>query len=177
MSLQQIAWQKVYAFYLSNEKISYSDCASKFNISIDSVKKKGAEENWTNKKLQVLQSARQIIESKSAELLAKRNEEHIRQARLLQGTALEAIATKGLRPESFDVARKALEVGQKLERVALNMDRKEVSTVAVQNNFNSFHTQRPERIPFEIQWGDGEALGTFAYVNGSIENIETNDTP
>ncbi len=172
MSLQQISWQKVYSFYLSNEKISYADCATKFNISIDSVKKKGAEGHWINKKLHVLQAAQKIIESKSAEVIAKRNEEHIKQARLLQGTALEAIAERGLRPDTFEMARRALETGQKLERTALNMDR---PTLAVQNNFNSFNTPRPQGQPFTIEEGDGTPLGTFVYVNGSMARINEAD--
>lgn len=167
MSLQYIDWQAVYSYYISNEKINYPDCATKFNISIDSVKKKGAEENWTRKKQQVLKAALNLIEQRTTVEIAKRNEEHIKQARLLQGTALEAIAEKGLRPETFEMARRALETGQKLERAALGMDRTTTPSVEIANSKG--HVMR-------ITWGDNTPIGDFVQSGNNIELVKSYDS-
>lgn len=172
--MAHINWDSVYTFFIVSESTTLADTAKHFNIHVDYVRQVASKQGWTTKKLQIQQTAQKLIENKVVEQIAKRNEEHIKQARLLQGTALEAIAEKGLRPESFDIARKALETGQKLERAAMNMDRRETPSVAVQNNFNSFNAQHKEGQPFQIQWGDGEDLGTFVHINGHLERIETN---
>lgn len=165
--MARINWTRVYQYYLSGESVSYRDVANKFGISYDYVKEIGAKENWIAKKLQVQQYAHKLIENQSAATLAKRNEEHIKQARLLQGTALEAIAEKGLRPETYDVARKALEVGQKLERIALNMDRRDTHSVEITNNNGKL---------LRISWGNGEAIGDFTQTDGHLEAVKTYDT-
>ena len=151
MSLQYIDWQAVYAYYISSEKINYPDCASHFNISIDSVKKKGAEENWTNKKQQILQSALTLTEQRTVSEIAKRNEEHAKMGRALQGVALEALATSNFKPKSFDDIRKGLETGIKLERQALGTDNRTSSKVTIAT----------PNVRYHITYGDGAELDEY----------------
>ena len=151
MSLQYIDWQAVYAYYISNEKINYPDCASHFNISVDSVKKKGAEENWTNKKQQILKAALNLTEQRTVSEIANRNEEHAKMGRALQGVALEALATSNFKPKSFDDIRKGLETGIKLERQALGMDNRVYKKVFVDT----------PQIKYHVVWGDGAELDEY----------------
>jgi hypothetical protein len=166
MSLQYIDWQAVYSYYISNEKINYPDCASHFNISIDSVKKKGAEENWTSKKQQVLKAALNLTEQRTISEIAKRNEEHAKMGRALQGISLEALATNQFKPKSFEDIRRGLETGIKLERQSLGLDRKETPSVEIANNKGQM---------LRIMWGDSTPLGDFAQHNGHLELIKSYD--
>lgn len=151
MSLQYIDWQAVYSYYISNEKINYPDCASYFNISIDSVKKKGAEENWTSKKQQVLKAALSITEQRTISEIAKRNEEHAKMGRAIQGVALEALATSNFKPKSFDDIRKGLETGIKIERSALGMDHR---------IYAKAYLETPQ-VKYHVVWGDGAELDEY----------------
>jgi len=151
MSLQYIDWAAVYSFYISSEKINYPDCASRFNISIDSVKRKGSEENWTNKKQQVLKAALNLTEQRTISEIAKRNEEHAKMGRALQGVALEALATSNFKPKSFDDIRKGLETGIKLERQALGMDNRLRGQVFVDT----------PQVKYHVVWGDGAELSEY----------------
>lgn len=151
MSLQQIDWQAVYSYYISNEKISYSDCASRFNISIDSVKKKGAENDWTNKKQQIMQAALNLTEQRTISEIAKRNAEHAKIGRAIQGVSLEALATSNFKPKSFDDIRKGLETGIKIERTALGMDQKVNGKVYIET----------PQVKYHITYGDGAELWEY----------------
>lgn len=151
MSLQYIDWQAVYSYYISNEKINYPDCASHFNISIDSVKKKGAEENWTDKKQQVLKAALSLTEQRTISEIAKRNEEHAKMGRAIQGIALEALATGNFKPKSFDDIRKGLETGIKIERQALGIDNRIYKKVFIDT----------PQIKYHITYGDGAELTEY----------------
>ncbi len=151
MSLQQINWQEVYAFYLNSESISYADCASHFSISIDSVKKKGSVENWTGKKQQILQQALAITEQRTVNEIAKRNEEHAKIGRALQGVSLEALTKNEFKPKSFEDIRKGLDTGIKIERNALGMDNKVYGKVYVDTPTVKYH----------ITYGDGAELNEY----------------
>lgn len=174
--MAHINWLSVYNHFVSSESVTLADCATKFNIHVDYVRQVAAKQGWTAKKLQIKHAALQEVERKAVDLLAKRSEEHAQLGKALQLKAIQALATDNFNPKSFDDIRKGLETGIRIERQALDMDKREAPSVAIQNNFNSFHTQKPNGVPFEIQWGNGESLGTFAYNNGSIENLTTNDT-
>lgn len=151
MSLQQIDWQAVYTYYISNEKISYADCASHFNISIDSVKKKGSEKNWTSKKQEILKAALNLTEHRTINEIAERNTEHAKMGRAIQGVALEALATSEYKPKSFDDIRKGLETGIKIERTALGMD---------QRIYGKVYIDTPQ-IKYHVVWGDGSELNEY----------------
>lgn len=151
MALQHIDWQAVYAYYISNEKISYVDCAEKFNISINSIKKKGTEKDWVRKKQQILNAALNLIEMRTAEELTKRNAAHAEIGRKLQQKAQKALETGKFDPKTFDEIRKALETGVKLERQALGMDNKFYGKTYVETPQKRYH----------IVWGDGAELDEY----------------
>ncbi len=165
--MAHIDWLAVYNHFISNDSTTLVDCSKRFGVHIDYIRQKAAKESWTAKKLQVRQTALTLIEKRTANELAKRNEAHVKQARLLQATALESIAEKGLRPETFDVARKALEVGQKLERVALGMDKAITPSVEIANNRGQM---------MRITWGDNTPIGDFVQNNDHIELVKGYDS-
>lgn len=165
--MSHISWDSIYSYFVAKDTTTLVDCSRKFGVHIDYVRQKAAAEKWTAKKLQIRQNALALMEQQAANEIVKRNQEHIKQARLLQGTALEAIAEKGLRPETFDVARKALEVGQKLERVALNMDARNTPSVEISNHKGQV---------MRVTWGDGQPLGDFKQADGHWETIKTYDS-
>ncbi len=115
-------WTAIYAYFISSEKITLKDCADKFGSSYDSLRQKSSIDGWKYKKQKVYSSAIRMIETRTIEEIKKRNEEQIKQAQLLQNTGVDLIVTKGFRPNTFDEARKAIEVGQQLERIALGMN-------------------------------------------------------
>ncbi len=165
--MSHIDWLSIYNFFISSDSITLVDCAKKFGVHIDYIRQKAAKEGWTAKKLQVRQTALTLMEQQTANEIVKRNQEHIKQARLLQGTALEAIAEKGLRPETFDVARKALEVGQKLERAALGMDKPITPSVELANNKGQ---------TLRITWGDLTPIADMVQGENHLELVKSYDS-
>ena len=165
--MAHISWDSVYSYFIANDATTLVDCSKKFGIHIDYVRQIAAKQGWTTKKLQVRQTALALMEQRTANELAKRNEEHIKQARLLQGTALEAIAEKGLRPETFDVARKALEVGQKLERVALGMNKAITPSVEIANNQGQV---------MRVTWGDNTPIADLVQKENHFELVKSYDS-
>lgn len=165
--MAHISWDSIYSYFIAKDTTTLVDCSRKFGIHIDYVRQKAAAEKWTAKKLQVRQTALALMEERTANEIVKRNQEHIKQARLLQGTALEAIAEKGLRPETFDVARKALEVGQKLERVALGMDKAIAPSVEVSNS---------KRQKLRITWGDNTPIADLVQGDDHMELVKSYDS-
>jgi hypothetical protein len=174
--MAHIDWLSVYNYFISSDTITLADCANKFGVHVDYVRQVAAKQNWTTKKLQVRQTAIALMEQKTANEIAKRNEEHAKIGRAIQGVSLEALASGNFKPKSFEEIRKGLETGVKLERQALNLD-KQPSVAIQQNNFNNtnFHTVKPKNIPFEIQWGNGDPVGTFIYSDAGIERVKTSD--
>jgi hypothetical protein len=165
--MAHIDWLAIYNHFISSDTITLVECSKKFGINLDYVRQKSAKEGWVTKKLQVRQNSLALIEKRTANEIAKRNEAHIKQARLLQATALESIAEKGLRPETFDVARKALEVGQKLERTALGMDKVSTPNIELANSKGQL---------LRIFWGDNTPLGDFVQNNDHIELVKSYDS-
>lgn len=115
------SWIEIYGYFISFEKTSLRDCATEFAISYDSLRQKAASEKWYEKKKKLYLNALNEIEGRIAEEIKIRTEEQIKQAQLLQQKGLTAILELGVRPKTFEEARKAIEVGIELERVALGM--------------------------------------------------------
>lgn len=150
--MSHINWAKAYQFFISTSTLSYRDVAEKFNISHDYVKEVGAKEKWIEKRDQIQKAALNLMEERTVEEIAKRNIEHVKQSRLLEGSGLEAIADKGLRPHTFMEAVKAIEIGQQLERNALGMDQKVSPKVKFTN---------PEGRQIHVVWGNGSELSNY----------------
>lgn len=144
-----IDWNTIYAYYIGSEATTLKDCAKQFHMSHDVIRQHARLRNWTEKKRQALQLAFNLMEERTVEEIAKRNIEHVRQSKLLEGAGLEAIAEKGMRPRSFLEALKAIEVGQQLERTSLGMDQK----VSPRMNITNSQGQS-----MQVVWGDGTPL-------------------
>jgi len=165
--MAHIDWLSIYNHFISNDVVTLADCSRKFGVHVDYIRQIAAKQGWTAKKFQVRQTALTLMEQRTVNEISKRNEEHIKQARLLQGTALEAIAEKGLRPETFDVARKALEVGQKLERMALGMDKAITPSVELANNKGQ---------TLRITWGDHTPIADMVQGENHLELVKSYDS-
>lgn len=173
-----IDWNKIYSHYISSEESTLKDCADKFDISHDVIRQHASANQWTKKKQQVFQAALALTERKAVEELAKRNANHIALGIALQSAAVKQMAEKNILPSTPKDIKDWIVSGITIERKARSMDQNNPTVAIQQNNFtnSSFHNIKPKGIPFEIQWGDGESLGTFAYTTNGIENIEANDS-
>jgi len=150
MKLQKIDWSQIYSYYISNEKISYYDCASRFKVSVDSVKKKGAEEDWTAKKQQIHKTALALTEQKATQELVKRNESHIAIGIALQSTAVKQMVDKGIVPNTAKDVKDWIATGVQIERKARGMDISH-SQVMISTS----------RVRYHITWGDGAELNEY----------------
>lgn len=165
--MAHINWLAVYNHFIANDTTTLADCASKFDIHVDYVRQKASQEQWTSKKLQVRQAALKLMEQQTADEIAKRNEEHAKMGRAIQGVALESLATSGYKPRSFDEIRKGLETGIKIERQALDMDRKIIPNVEISNN---------EGQRLLITWGDNTPIGEFIKKDGLLQCVKDYNT-
>lgn len=151
MKSQKIDWTQVYSYYISNEKISYYDCASRFSISVDSIKKKGSEENWTSKKQQIHKAALAITEQKTTQKLVKRNESHIALGIALQSAAAKQMVEKGIVPATARDVKDWIATGVQIERKARGMDESIRASVILNTRQTRYH----------ITWGDGAELDEY----------------
>ncbi|HEV2340113.1 MAG TPA: hypothetical protein VGT05_05180 [Patescibacteria group bacterium] len=150
--MNRIDWNVAYQFFIATSSLSYRDVAEKFNINYDYVKEIGAREKWVEKRDLIQKAALNLMEERTVGEVAKRNIEHIKQSRLLEGSGIEAIADKGLRPQTFMEAVKAIEIGQQLERTALGMDQKVSPKVKITNS---------EGRQIHVVWGNGSELSSY----------------
>lgn len=174
-----IDWNQIYSHYISSEGVTLKDCADKFGVSHDVIRQHSSTNQWPLKKQQVFKAAMALTERKAVEELAKRNADHISLGIALQTAGAKQMVEQNILPKTAKDVKDWIVAGVTIERKARGMDQRDGPTVALQqNNFNytNFHTVKPNGVPFEIQWGNGESLGTFAYNNGMIENLKTNDT-
>lgn len=165
--MAHINWDAVYTFFIANESTTLADTAKHFGIHVDYVRQKAAEQKWTAKKLQVHQAALKLTESKTINLLTQRNEAIAKIGRVLQGLGMEAIAERQMKPKNFDEARKSIETGVKLERLALNMDKSVAPSVELSN-------EKGQRM--RISWGDNTPLADFIKTGDHLELTKRYDT-
>ncbi|SRR5258708_3076956 len=149
--MAHIRWDSVYSYFIASESITLADTARHFNIHTDYVRAKAAEDKWTEKKQQVMKTALSLVEERTVTEIAKRNMEHAKMGRAIQGVALEALATSSYKPKSFDDVRKGLETGIKIERQALGMDNKIYGKVFVDT----------PQVKYHVVWGDGSELSEY----------------
>ncbi|SRR5258708_1083823 len=173
-----IDWNKIYAHYISSEEITLKDCAEKFDISHDVIRQHSSANQWTQKKQQVFQAALALTERKAVEELAKRNADHIALGLALQSGAAKQLAEKSILPKTPKDIRDWIVSGIAIERKARGMDQNSPTVAIQQNNFTNanFHAVKPKGIPFEVEWGNGETLGTFVYTENGMDKVEANDT-
>jgi hypothetical protein len=165
--MAHIDWLAVYNYFISSDATTLADCAKKFGIHVDYVRQVAAKQNWTTKKLQVRQTALTLMEQRTANEIAKRNNEHAKIGRAIQGISLEALASSDFKPKSFDEIRKGLETGVKIERVALGLDRKETPSVEIANNKGQV---------MRISWGDNSPIGDFTQKGEHLELVKSYDS-
>jgi len=160
-------WSEIYQYYISNEGVSYQDCSDKFDIPVGTIKERGSLEKWNQKRITIFRTATQLMETRLLDAIIKRNEEHAKIGRALQGVALETLATSEYKPKSYDEIRKGLETGIKIERQALSMDKKIPSAVEIANN-------QGQRL--RITWGDNEPVGEFLQTENNLELVKSYDS-
>ena len=139
-------------YYISSEKVSYEDCARKFKVSEASVKLHGSADKWVEKKQQAFKAALVIMEQRSAELIAKRNTDHIALAKSLLAGAAQQLATEKYLPESARDIKDWIETGVRIERQALGMDVKTGPAVSITD---------PKGQTIKVTWGDGASLEDY----------------
>jgi len=152
MSGARIPWVKVFMYYLSSEKVTYEDCAKKFKISAISVKEKGASEKWVQKKQEAFKAALVLMEQRSAELIAQRNEDHVALAKSLLVRAAEALRDDKIKLKTARDIKEFIEVGVKIERDALGMNQKVGPAVSITD---------PKGQTIKVTWGDGSSLEDY----------------
>jgi len=147
----KINWGAVYEFYLSGEKISYTDCAARFGINRTTVGDKGRAENWAQKKADIYQAATALTRKKMIDIISQRQEKHIELARELQSGALAQLR-KGIVPTQPRDIKDWAQVGVDMERKALGMDQRGNGNLKITN---------PDGVQYDIRWGDGSSLDAF----------------
>jgi len=149
--MAHINWDSVYTFFVANELTTLADTAKHFSINVDYVRQVAAKEKWTSKKLQVRKTALNLMEQNTATDLSKRYESHAQMGRALQEVALQALATSGYKPKSFEEIRKSLDTGIKIEQTSLLIDQK----------INGKLYANPPVIKYHITYGDGAELDKY----------------
>lgn len=147
-----IPWSKIFQYYVSAEKVSYQDCANKYHVSIQAIKKHGTTEQWVQKKHDIFKAALVLMESRTADMIARRNADHIALAKSLLGGAARQMAEKGILPTSARDVKEWIETGVKIEREALGMGEKVNPQVSITN---------PQGMTYKITWGDGASLEEY----------------
>lgn len=73
---KQIRWIRVREFYMKNQDVNLSQLAAKFKISVGSISKKAAEEDWKNKRKTYYLQTSQALEENHADMLVKHRLDH-----------------------------------------------------------------------------------------------------
>ena len=105
-----------FAFYVGlGPGRSYASVANEYCVSRRTVCERGRKERWQERTEAMERDARDALEKRARETLEAMNERHLKAARLLQGKAIEAMASMPLKKQS-DIIR-ALDLGWRQERL------------------------------------------------------------
>jgi len=147
-----IPWSKIFQYYVSSERVSYQDCCNKYHVSIQAVKEHGTAEEWVRRKKEIFKAALVLMESRTADVIAKRNTDHIALAKGLLGGAAQQLATQRYLPTNARDIKDWVIAGVDIERRALGMDVKTGPAVSVTN---------PQGQTVKVVWGDGSSLDDY----------------
>jgi len=118
----KINWSNALFDYVNDETSSYASIASKYGVSIQSVKNRAAKEDWQDLRRKTIQKVNQLLPEKVGESIAEVNARHARLGKYLQKIGLEAIESNCLTPKNWNEAKQALVGGFDLEAKALGLD-------------------------------------------------------
>lgn len=135
--MAKISWSKALIDYLSDETASYSSIAQKYGISVQAVKKRASKERWQDLKVKTIQKVDQKLPEKIGEEIAQVNAKHAYIGRTLTDKGIKAMEEHKLAPRNFDEAKESIKDGIKIEREALNIQDKQMPSVAIQINFTN----------------------------------------
>lgn len=119
---KRINWTEIYIFYISSEIITLRDCAEKFQISYDVVRRKSSDQKWRQKKKESRQVALRIVEEKISTKIAKINERHVQIGQALQSKGIKAMIEGEILPANARDTQGWISAGIAIERKALGMN-------------------------------------------------------
>lgn len=118
----RIIWSEAYGFFTSSENITLREVADKYHLNYDSLRQKASKEAWSWKKNQIFKNAYLLMDIRTTEEIAKRNEEQTKIARVLLMKAAEALKS-GVLPQSAKDIKQWIETGVEIERLCLGLDK------------------------------------------------------
>lgn len=120
--MSKISWSKALIDYLKDETQSYASIASKYDVSLQAVKKRAGKEGWQDLRLKSIQKVNQELPNLIGESVAETNARHIRMAIAVQSVAVKAIKNNESKSVSYSQAVQSLKTGIEIERNARGMD-------------------------------------------------------
>jgi len=147
MAKKKIDWQKIRTDYTTNAQETLLSLAGKYNVHVDTLKKRAAKEDWTRLRQETAQLIHQKTTEKVTDQIAEVNARHVNYGKMLQGIAGKSlidekdengqVTREGLKPSNFEQARLGLLAGVEIERKALDIEKSGNQPIAIQINFGS----------------------------------------
>lgn len=143
MNTPKIDWQIIRTEYTSNPQETLLSLAGKYNVHVDTLKKRAAKEDWTKLRQDTAQLIHQKTTEKVADKIASVNARQAGLGVALQGMAIKAIQEKNedgtpkIQAKSVDEVRLLALTGVTIERKALNIEKEGNQPIAIQINFGS----------------------------------------
>jgi len=138
-------WLKIRTDYFGNRSLTLFKLAEKYNIPLQVLKNKCAEEKWVDKKKEVWAKAEQKVTEALPESIAQVKIRHVRIARAMQARAIEKIKSdKIVSKSTYTDLATAIEI----ERDALGLNDKKQSDEQVQKlmQFNFIFSLKPDEL-------------------------------